>query len=101
MVNINLNYRQIGFLVGANDLGIVLYAGRIILKPDPNAVCLLHDVAVGDDEAFGINNHAGAKGTLRNRAAVSLAAQKLVEEVTKWVFLILAPLLPATPPRRR
>src|SRR5258708_33115586 len=98
MVNINLNYRQIGFLVGANDLGIVLYAGRIILKPDPNAVCLLHDVAAGDDEAPGMNHHAGTKRTLRHRPPVSPPATKPFENMTPSALLTLPPLTPAQTP---
>ena len=55
-VRIHLDHRQIGFLIGADHLGFVLYAWRIVLKTHPNAVSFLDHVPVGDDVALRIHD---------------------------------------------
>ena len=73
---------------------------RIVLQLHPNPVRLLHHVAVGDDVALGIHNHARAQGTLADRAGPAtrtalaalsaLAAEKAVKEVVKGIGIIIA-----------
>ena len=52
MIHINLDDRQIGFLVRADHFGVVQHARRIVLQFDANAVGFLDHVAVGHDIAL-------------------------------------------------
>ena len=58
MINLNLDHRQIGLLVAADNLGVMLHAGRVILQPHPYAVRLLYHMAVRNNEALGIDQNA-------------------------------------------
>ncbi len=60
-VNVDLDHGQIGFLIGADDLGVMLHAWRIILKPHANAVRLFDHVPVGHDISLGIDDYAGTQ----------------------------------------
>ena len=90
MIYVNLDHRQVGFLIAADDFGIVLNSGRIVLQPHLHAVGFLHHVPIGDDEALGINQDPGTERVLAHRPVVSLAAEKLVEEIAKRAVLIVA-----------
>ena len=58
-VHLHLDHSQISFLIGADNLGVVLHAWRIVFKANPNSVCLLDDVPVRQDVSFGIDDHTG------------------------------------------
>ena len=57
-VHFDFDYCQISFLIGTDDFGIMLHARRIIFETDPNAIRLLHYVAVGNDVSLGVDDHA-------------------------------------------
>ena len=68
----------------------------IILQPDSNSIRLLYHVPVGDDVAFGIDNHAGAQGPFTNRATAapstalpSRTTEKAVKKVVKRIPIIV------------
>ena len=67
-VHLDFDHGEIGFLIGANHLGIVLHARRIVFEAHANAVGLLDHVPVGHDVALGIDDHAGAQRTLADGA---------------------------------
>ena len=57
-IQIDFYYCEIRLLIGANHFGVMQSSRRIILQLHPDAIGLLNHVAIGDDETFGINNHA-------------------------------------------
>src|SRR5882672_8331748 len=64
---------------------------RFILQLHTDAVGLLDHVAVSDDVAFGIDDHAGSQRTLADVAAVAtLAAKEFVEEILETTVVIVA-----------
>ena len=87
MIEIDLDDRQIGFLVHANQLGIMSRRSRIfILQLYPNAIRLLDHVTIGDDVALGVNDYARTERSLTDgpgiRTALTwLASEELVEEI--------------------
>src|ERR1700733_3517278 len=93
MIDVNLDYGEIGLLIHADELGIM--ARRAIwltLQLDANAICLLDHVAIGDDIALRIDNYAGAERALADVAGVraALAAEKLIEEILEWAIVSLS-----------
>src|SRR5207247_9063313 len=58
MVDVNLDHREVGFLIGANDLCVMLDPLWLILQMHANAVGLLDDVPVGKNESFGIDDYS-------------------------------------------
>ena len=93
MVHIDLDDCQVGLLVHADDLGIVLHGGSgFVLQANPDAVGFLHHMAVGDDIAFRIDDHARTQRALADRSAITalpaLAAEKAVEEVMEGTLVI-------------
>src|ERR1700691_6403732 len=84
MIEIDLDHGQVGFLIHADELRVMTGRGRIfILKLNADAVCLFDNVAVGDDVAFGIDNHTRTKRALTDGAGFGaiLAAEKFVKEI--------------------
>ena len=106
-IHVNLDHGKIGFLIGADDFGVVLHARRIILKPHANAVGFLDHMPVGDDVSLGIDNHARTQGALADRAIARTAGTRLtarateevVEEVVHPAATVIVVL--TLPPRRR
>src|SRR5208283_1253084 len=86
MIEINLDYGQIRFLIGADQSGVMTRRTlQFALQLHANAIRLLNYVAVGHDVAFGIHNHAGAERMLADSthvtALTALAAEELVKEI--------------------
>src|SRR6202034_4777 len=67
-VKVNLDHRKIGFLIGSDNLGIVLHAWRIVLETDSDAIRLFDYVPIGHDVTLGVDDYAGTQGPLANRA---------------------------------
>ena len=45
-------------------------------------------MAVGDDVAFGIDDHSRTQRTLANGAVALLAAEKLIKEIVEGILII-------------
>ncbi len=94
LIGVDLDDRQIGFLVGADQLSVVQHAWRIRVDSDPDAVGLFDHVAIGDDVALGIHDHAGSQRTFADGTLVSaLAAEETVEEIVKGILLVASVLI--------
>ena len=52
LADIDFDDSEIGFLIAADDLGVVRDAWRIVLKLHPNAIGLFDHVAIGKDVAL-------------------------------------------------
>ena len=87
MIDVNLNNGQIGFLIHADEPGVMTGgAWGFIPQLDANAIGLFDYVAVGHDVALGIHDHAGTERALADGACVraaltALAAEELVEKI--------------------
>ena len=90
MIHLDFDDGEVGFLIFADNFGIMLHARRIVLQADADAIGLVDDMAVGDDVTFGVDDYARTEGALTNigaavRAAhaalATLAAEEAVEEV--------------------
>src|SRR6202521_91675 len=99
-IHFNLNHRQVGFLVHADQFGVMAGRGRIFIHQlHTNAIRLLYHVPVGDDVTLGIDNHAGTKRALadgaRFRAALAArASEELVKKILeRSVFIAVALIL--------
>src|SRR5579883_2137328 len=68
MVGIDLEERQVGALVAANQLGLVSLA---IIECDADLCRLADDVVIGDDIAGWIDDETGAEGVLHHRASLT------------------------------
>src|SRR5208337_4592852 len=95
-IHIDLDHGQVSLLVHADYFGIVAGRSRIfILQLDTNAIGFLHHVAVGDDVALGIHDHARTEGALADVTRVrALAAKELVKEILeRGVFIAVTLIL--------
>ncbi len=80
MVHVDLNDRQVGLLVHADDFGVVQHGRRIVLQAHPDAVGFLDHMAVGDDIALADRRSRrspeNARGSLRHRRPARLGRRK-------------------------
>src|SRR5882757_2283586 len=81
---LELQHRQIGLLVDADDVGLDLGA---VIHDDVDLVGVGDDVVVGDDDAGGIDDEAGAErvglARLQIAATALAAATAVLEEVVE------------------
>src|ERR1019366_4636824 len=93
LLGINLDDREIGFLVNPDHDGVVGNGRGIVHELDADSVGFFDHVIVGNDVALGIDDDAGTQGTFAKvvgtltlvRTALatlpSLSAKKAVEEI--------------------
>src|SRR6266511_5590765 len=97
MRHFDLDDRQIGFPVAADDLGRIADRGRFAHQADSNAVGFVHHVEVGDDVAAGADDDAGAERLrphiVTSRRAAVIPLRSLAEEAGKPVLHAIAPTL--------
>src|SRR5271165_3559428 len=68
LLGVNLDDRQIGFLVHADHDSVIGHGGGIVHQLHADAIGLLHHVVVGDDVTLGIDDDAGTEGALTHVA---------------------------------
>src|SRR5208282_1556747 len=96
MIDVNLDHRQIGLLIHADQFGVMTgCALGLTLQLHTNAIRFLDHVPVGHDVALGIDDHAGTERALADGARLSsalatLAAEELVEEILEGSVVIAA-----------
>src|SRR5208337_1199455 len=98
-LGVNLDDRQIGFLVDANHGRIISHGRGIVHQLDADAIGLLHHVGIGDDVAFGIDNDSRTQRALaqiiaargaRNLSLATLSplpAKEAIQEVLHGIIV--------------
>src|SRR5208283_5592555 len=96
MVHIHLDHRQIGLLIHADDFGVVLHAGRIILEAHPDAIGPFDHMPVGDDVSLGIDNHARTERALAHgafalakRILAAGTTEEMIEEIVHAASVVI------------
>src|SRR5438876_8643552 len=90
---VDLDYREIGFAIHADDFGIVQHALRLVLQLHADAVGPLHHVVVGQDVAARIHDDSGTQRALthafRRLRAVGAAAEEAVKKILERVAIAI------------
>src|SRR4029079_13154596 len=89
---LHLDERDVGLCVAADDLRLVLLAGR---KADEDLVGVLDDVVVRDDEALRIDDEAGAEAPRLERPA-RVVEESLERADGRLELIVVVPAAAAT-----
>src|ERR1022692_3006125 len=99
LLGVNLDDREIGFLVNPNHDGVVGHGGGIVHQLYVDAIGFLDHVIVGHDVALGVDDDAGTQGALAQivgpkalvrTSLAALATKKAVEEVLERTVFVAA-----------
>ncbi len=88
---LDLNHRQIGFFIHADDFRVVF--GGFAVQLHLNFGGLIHDVIVGENESLAVHDHAGTETALRGCGSIRPSIKKTVEKVLHGIIRIVGLLI--------
>src|SRR5271165_4388525 len=74
LLSVNLDDRQIGFLVHADYGGVIHHGLGVVHQLHADAISLLHHMVVGNDVTLGVDDDSGTEGALTHVSHTAIGA---------------------------